>query len=297
MKHTNQIIMQKVAFLGLGIMGSRMAHNLLKLEVELTVWNRSDGPVQEFSDTKARMASTVAEAVAEAEVVISMLAHPQAVEAVMCGEKGGLAAMKQGAIWMDCSTVDPAFTRASFEQARSAGLRFVGAPVAGTLPQAAAAQLVFFAGGGEAEIAQVRPLMEAMGSKVMHLGPEDQGSAFKMLVNAMLAQNMVIFSEAVLLGEKLGLDKNFLLDTLPKLKVAAPFTQFKAEMMREGTYEVQFPLELMHKDLHLASLAAYEQGQALILANATKEIFAQAKQAGLGRLDFAAVHAFLEGKA
>ncbi|MEL6134184.1 MAG: NAD-binding protein, partial [Bacteroidota bacterium] len=121
-------------------------------------------------------------------------------------------------------------------------------------------------------------------------------AAFKMLVNALLGQSMLIFSETVLLGEKMGLDKAFLLNILPNLVVAAPFTKAKSEMIKADQYEVQFPLELMHKDMHLAALTAYEHDQPLYLANLTKEIYAEAVQKGLGRLDFAAIHQYLERK-
>ena len=109
-----------------------------------------------------------------------------------------------------------------------------------------------------------------------------------------LAQNMVLFSESILLGEKMGIDRDFLLDFMPGLAVSAPFTKFKAEAIRSNDYEVHFPLELMHKDLHLAAITAYEYNQPLFLANLTKEIYAQAKEKGMGRLDFSAIHSYLE---
>ena len=92
----------------------------------------------------------------------------------------------------------------------------------------------------------------------------------------------------------MGFDSDFLLNTLPNLVVAAPFTKFKAEMIKSGDYSVQFPLELMHKDLHLASTTAYELQQPLLLANITKELFANATKKGMGRLDFAAIHDYLK---
>lgn len=164
------------------------------------------------------------------------------------------------------------------------------------MPQAENAELVFFVGGAAADLQRVEPLLQYMGQKVLHIGDQAKGSAFKMLVNALLAQSMVAFSETVLLGEKMGLDKAFLLDVLPNLAVSAPFTKAKAEMIRSDQYEVMFPLELMHKDLHLAAMTAYEQGQPLFMANLTKELFAGAEAAGLGRADFAAVYRYLAGK-
>ncbi len=135
-----------------------------------------------------------------------------------------------------------------------------------------------------------------MGQKIVHIGETGKGASFKMLDNIMLAQSMLIFSGAVLLGEKMGISKDFLLDTIPNLVVAAPFTKFKAEMVKNQNYEVQFPLEWMHKNLQLAAVTAHELNQPLYLANLAKELFAAANKSGLGRLDFAAIHQYLEQK-
>ena len=286
----------KVAFIGLGIMGSRMAANLLKHEVSLSVYNRSIEASHNLRKLGATVASTTSEAVNEADIVFSMLSTPEVVESVFLKEGGALSAMKPGAIWVDCSTVNPSFTDRAGKIAQDYSIHFLDAPVAGTKPHAENAELVFFVGGQEAILALAKPYMEMMGKKVMHLGKVGKGSSFKMLVNIMLAQSMLIFSEAVVLGEKMGLDRNFLLDTLPNLVVSAPFTKFKSQMIKEGNYEVQFPLEWMHKDLHLATVSSYELQQPLYLANLAKELYADAVDRGMGRLDFAAIHQLIEKK-
>ena len=125
------------------------------------------------------------------------------------------------------------------------------------------------------------------------MGKPGQGAAFKMIINMMLAQSVVVFSEAVLLGEKLGISRDFLLDTLPELVVTPPYMKGKVNAFKTGDYELQFPLEWMLKDLHLAGLSAYEAGQPLYLSNLTKEIFTEAKKAGMGREDLATVFKFL----
>lgn len=286
----------KISFIGLGIMGSRMAINLLNNGINLTVWNRSPEPAQRLAEKGATIAFTLAEAVSDADLVITMLSKPEVVEALMVGEGNGLSQMKQGTLWMDSSTVNPAFSRQSGELARQAGIRFLDAPVAGSKPQAEVAQLAFFVGGSETDLEMARPLMEHMGQKVIHLGEIGMGSSFKMLVNALLAQSMVAFSEMIHLGTKMGLKEEFLLNTLSGLPVTAPFTKFKTEMMASGEYPVNFPLELMHKDLHLAALSAYEVGQPLYLATLAKELYSTAVTEGLGRMDFAAIHEVLGGK-
>lgn len=283
----------KVTFIGLGIMGSRMAANLLKHQVELTVWNRSVASMNALEKKGAIVAASAQEAVKDADLVFSMLSTPEVVEALFLGQEGLLSMMKKNALWVDCSTVNPSFSDLASKAASRSGQVFVDAPVAGTKPQAENAELVFFIGAEKVVLARIRPYLDMMGKKVLHLGKTTKGAAFKMLVNILLAQSMLIFSEAVLLGEKLGLSKEFLLDTLPNLVVTAPFTKFKAEMIRTSDYEVQFPLEWMHKDLHLAAITAYEQEQPLYLANLAKELFAEAKMAGMGRLDFASIYQYL----
>lgn len=287
----------KITFIGLGIMGSRMAANLLKKGLDLTVYNRSKEPMEALIAQGAKGATTLQASVADADIVFSMLSTPEVVKSCFFGPTGALESMKPNAIWVDCTTVNPSFSREAAAAAKANGVRFLDAPVAGTKPQAAAASLAFFVGGEAQDLAEVKTYLDHMGAKVMHAGAISKGAAFKMLVNIMLAQSMLIFSEATLFGEKLGFTQDFLLNTLPNLVVSAPFTKFKAEMVREDNYEVQFPLEWMHKDLHLATVTAYELSQPLYLANVSKVLFAEARRKGMGRLDFAAIHRFLAERA
>ena len=284
-----------IAFIGLGIMGSRMAKNLLEHEgSELTVFNRSPGAMAPLENAGARAADSAREAVAEAEVVFTMLSSPDVVEKVAFGAKGFIDAMDEDALWIDFSTVNPSYTRECGERARARGLRFLDAPVAGTKMPAETGELTFLLGGQSSDVDEVRPLLEHMGQKILHVGPVGQGSAFKMLVNALLAQNMLVYSETALLGEKLGFSRDFLMDTLPNLPVTAPFLEGKAGLIKEGNYEAQFPLELMLKDLHLLDMTAREHEQPLFLAGLAKAIFGHANNAGHKRDDFAAVFDYLE---
>jgi len=285
---------KKITFIGLGIMGSRMAKNLLKNEVDLTVANRSGDPVKELVAAGAKGADTYIGAVHNADIVFTMLAKPEAVEEVALSEDGFLHHMKPGALWVDCSTVNPSFSLRSANMARKERMRFLDAPVAGTKPHAENGELTFFVGGDEKNLEEVQPFLEIMGQKILHVGENGKGTSFKMLVNGLLAQSMLMFSETVLLGEKMGLEREFILDTLPNLVVSAPFTKFKAEMIKSGHYDTQFPLELMQKDLHLLAQTAYEKQQPLYLANLAKELYASAVQKGMGRKDFAAIHQYLE---
>lgn len=284
-----------ISFIGLGIMGSRMAHNLLQHEGStLTVFNRSPESMAPLMKAGARAADSARSAVKDADIVFTMLSSPEVVEKVAFGEEGFVNAMAEGALWVNSSTVNPSYTRDCDHRARARGVRFLDAPVAGTKLPAETGELTFLLGGESADIEQVRPLLEHMGQKTLHAGLAGQGSAFKMLVNALLAQNMLVYSETALLGEKLGFSRDFLMDTLPNLPVTAPFLKGKADLIKEGDYEAQFPLEHMLKDLQLLDVTAYEQKQPLFLAGVAKSVFGQANRSGHERDDFAAVFEYLE---
>lgn len=284
----------KVGFIGLGIMGSRMAKNLVKNAVDVTVFNRSQAPIEALAAVGAKAAASYAATATSKDVVFTMLSTPEVVREVATGNQGFLKQMKPGAIWVDCSTVNPSFSAEMARAASAHGIKFLDAPVAGTLPHAENALLTFFVGGNADDVALVEPFMQYMGQKVLHVGDTTKGAALKMLVNAMLGQSMLIFSETVLLGMKMGISEEFLVNLLPNLVVSAPFTKAKAEMIKGGEYNVMFPLEWMQKDLQLVTQTAYEHDQTLFMANIAKEIFMNAKRKGMARLDFAAVHKYLK---
>lgn len=283
----------KVSFIGLGIMGSRMATHLLENKVDLTVYNRSPEPMETLSKKGAKTSETLREAVKEADVVFSMLANPDVVSEVFLHKDGALQHMKKGSLWVDCSTVNPSFSLKCNKRAGENEISFADAPVAGSKPQAEAAELAIFFGGEEVDLKKAKPYLEMMGKKVIHVGEQGKGTSLKMVVNMLLGQSMLMFSEALLFGEKMGIDKSFLLENLPGMAVTPPFIKAKADKIKNGDYAVQFPLELMHKDLHLASLSAYEVGQPIYLANLTKEIFGAANNKGLNRDDFSAIYRYL----
>lgn len=283
-----------ITFIGLGIMGTGMASNLAKNKIKLTVYNRTKIDNSSYDSENVTVADSLENAVKDADIVFSMLSTPKAVIEVFFGEKGTLSLMKKHAIWADCSTVNPSFSLEAFKEAKARGIRFLDAPVSGSKIPAQNAELIFFVGGDKATVKEAEPFMNMMGKEVIQVGDTGKGASLKMLVNIMLAQSMLIFAEAVLLGEKMGIDKDFLLDFLPNLPVSAPFTKVKAAAIKNDNYDVQFPLEWMHKDLHLAALTAYEVNQPLYIANLTKEIFAAANKEGMGRMDFSAIFKYLE---
>lgn len=285
----------KIAFLGLGIMGSRMAAKLLRAGHNVTVYNRDAAKATPLVQQGAIRSDTPAAAVAGAEVVLTMLADPAAVEAVAFGPDGFAERLTSSQLWLDSSTVDPAFAKTLHTRARSGGFRFADAPVAGTKGPAEAGELLFLVGAAEADVSEAAPLLAAMGKKALYFGAVGQGTAMKMLINGLLAQSMLAFAEAVHVGVGLGLPREAVFDVLLATPVTAPFLSAIRGKTEGDDYDVNFPLKHMHKDLHLASGAAYAAGQPAPSLNATKEAFAGARARGLGEEDFTAVYRYLAG--
>ncbi len=279
----------RVAFIGLGIMGSRMAANLLRAGQELVVWNRSPGKAQGLVKAGARLASTPAEAARHAEISFTMLANPDAVAALALGPEGFLDAMPRGAVWVDCSTVTPAASRRMAAEAARRGVSFLDAPAVGSLPAAERAELTFLVGGDAKDLEKCKPLLSVMGKTIKHVGATGMGSSLKLVNNMLLGNAMAAFSEALAFGEALGFSRGMLLDSLVGSGVVAPFMAAKREKLATGRYEVEFPLRLMHKDLQLVSDAAYELGVPLPATHATKELFGQAAARGLADVDFSSI--------
>jgi 3-hydroxyisobutyrate dehydrogenase-like beta-hydroxyacid dehydrogenase len=282
-----------IAFIGLGIMGSRMAANLLAGGFSLTVHNRTRDKADALIAKGARWAESPREAAQGADVVITMLAHPEAVESAALGETGFLDAMASGAVWADCSTVHPGFSRRMAGEASARGVKFLDAPVAGTRQPAQDAQLVFWVGGDADAVETCRPAFEKMGRQVNHVGENGMGSSFKVVFNHMLAVTMLAFSEGVVLGESLGIARDALLTAMLGSAAVPPYLAGKRSRIESGEYEADFPLRWLQKDLQMVAEAAYETGTAMPLSNAAKEAYQLAVRAGYGDADMAAIYAFL----
>lgn len=284
----------RIAFIGLGIMGSRMAANLVRTGFDVVVHNRTRDKEAPLAELGASRAASIAEAVRDANVAITMLSTPEVVRETASGRSGLIASMRKGSLWVDSTTVNPSFSRSMAELAHEAGIRFVDAPVAGSKAPAESAQLLFLAGGDDADITEAKPLFDVMGRATLHAGPVGQGSAMKMVFNLLLGETMYAFGEAVALAVALGLDRKTMLDALLGSALAAPFLASKRSMLDVGEIDTQFPLEWTRKDLQLASQSAYEKNLPTPGLNAIKEAYAAAVRDGLGREDLSAIARYLE---
>ena len=285
----------KIGFIGLGIMGSRMAANLQKQGHSLVVFNRTRakaepllGSCGTFSDSPAKLAEQV-------DLLFTMLAHPDAVEQAALGANGFLDHLKPNALWIDCSSVNPSFSKRMAAEAARREVHFVDAPVTGSAPTAAEAKLIFWVGADPDDLERVRPLLLCMGNKIVHTGGHGSGTSVKMVVNVLMGNAMAAFAEGMALGEGLGISRKVLFDSLLDTPAVAPFLKSKRAKIEEANYEVEFPLRWMQKDMHLASVSAYESDVAMPVTNVAKEIYRLAMRDGHDTEDFSAIYKFMMG--
>ena len=284
--------MTKIAFLGLGMMGTPMATRLLEDGHDLTVWDRTDGKTKALVDRGAVAATSPAEAAVGVDVAITMLANPQVLEQVVF--EGGLArALGSGQVLMDMSTVGPDEIRSVRERVPE-GVIVVDSPVRGSVPEASGGKLDIFVGATDEAFERVRGILESLGT-VRHVGGPGAGAAAKMVTNSALGAAIAAVGEALSLGEIFGLDHTVVLDVLADSPVG-PTAKAKRANIESDTYPPNFKLSLALKDMRLVTEAASGTGRDLKLAEASRAWLDEAAAAGAGDLDFSAVVATILGQ-
>jgi 3-hydroxyisobutyrate dehydrogenase len=284
--------MAKIAFLGLGLMGRPMAARLLHAGHDLTVWNRTLEKAKPLVDEGATAASTPAKAAAGSDIVITMLATPEALEQVLFGDDGLVQGLHAGQIFIEMSTVGPQTIRKIGPRLPD-GVTFVDAPVLGSIPQATDGKLEVFVGAEEDVFERVRPLLGPLGN-VRHVGGPGAGASIKLVVNLTLGVAMTTLGEALALGHALTLDRRILLDVLEGSPLGNT-VKGKRERIESGHYPPNFKLALGEKDLRLVNGAAEESGVELRVARAAHTWFADAAPL-YGDLDYSAVIAAILGE-
>ncbi|WP_164842356.1 NAD(P)-dependent oxidoreductase [Actinoplanes solisilvae] len=244
----------RVAVLGLGIMGSAMAHNLVAAGLPTTVWNRTPAATVPLARAGAAVAASAAEAVSRADVVITMLPTAEAVEEVMFGQEA-VVVLPPGSVWAQMGTIGT-FATGSLERRVPEGVLFVDAPVSGSSGPAKAGQLLILAGGPDEAKPIVAPVFAAIGRDTLWLGPAGRGSALKLAVNAYMAFLVEGVAESLRLTTELGLDPRDLDRAIEGGPLDAPFADAKLHKIERGDRTAEFPLEWALKDVNLALAAA-----------------------------------------
>ena len=289
---------ERVAFLGLGIMGSRMAANVARAGYQLTVYNRTAATAERFAaEHGATLAATPADAAREATLVISMVVDGDNVEEILLGADGAAAAAPSGALFVDCSTIGPAATRRIAGVLAERGLTLLDAPVTGSSPKAEDGTLTFMVGASDPDFERVKPVLEAMGALIVHAGPLGHGQMVKLINNAVAAANATVVGQALLVGSKAGVDLDALVEVLGSGAGGSTMLELKAGPMRSHDYSTLFKLEHMLKDVNLC----LDEGQALGVpfpsAAYAREVLVAALGRGHADDDFAALIEGLEGAA
>jgi 3-hydroxyisobutyrate dehydrogenase-like beta-hydroxyacid dehydrogenase len=287
---------ERVGFVGLGIMGSRMAANLARAGYELTVFNRTRATADAWA---AEHGGTVAESPAAvggaSDVVISMVVDGDQVREVLLGEHGVVQGAARGALCVDMSTIAPAQTRAIGAELAERGVRMLDAPVTGSSPKAQDGTLTIMAGGEAADFARAEPLLRVMGELVVHVGPLGQGEMVKLINNAVAAANAATVGEALIVGRRTGVDLDALVEVMAKGSGGSAMLDLKAGPMRAHDYTTLFKLEHMLKDVRLC----LEEGQAAAVpfaaAARARDVLVAALARGHGDDDFSALIEALEG--
>jgi 3-hydroxyisobutyrate dehydrogenase-like beta-hydroxyacid dehydrogenase len=277
-----------IGFYGLGRMGVPMAARLLDAGHDVRVWNRSPGKAGPLIEAGATEAGSPAEAAAGAEVVVTMLADPEAVQEVLTA-----ADLAVGTTVVEMSTIGPGAVR-SLAAGLPEGVDVLDAPVLGSIPQATEGTLKIFVGGDTDVFERCRPVLEAMGTP-RHLGPLGAGAAMKLVANSTLGALMTGLGEALALADGLGLGESAVLDILSESPIGVT-AKGKRGRIESGVYEPNFTLGLAAKDLRLVTEAAEAAGVELRLAPAARSWLERAGEHGFGDLDYSAVIADIRGR-
>lgn len=288
--------MTQIAFIGLGHMGLPMARNLLNAGHTLSVFDLVASAVNELAAQGARAASSAADAVSAAEVVISMLPASRHVEGLYLGDAGLLSVIAPGSLVLECSTIAPEAARKVHHAAAARGIALLDAPVSGGTAGAAAGTLTFMVGGDAATLERARPILANMGKNIFHAGPEGAGQVAKVCNNQLLAVHMIGTAEAMALGVANGLDPATLAEIMRQssggnwsLEKYNPWPGVMPNAPASKDYRDGFAAELMAKDLGLAQEAAQTTASSTPMGALALQLYRLLLKQGQGKLDFSAV--------
>jgi 3-hydroxyisobutyrate dehydrogenase len=292
--------MTRIGFIGVGTMGLPMATNLLKKGFAVTAYDLNAAAVQAAVAAGMTAAASAAEAVAGADIVITMLPSSPHVESAYMGDGGVVNAARKGTLCVDMSTIDPAASRRVAAAAAERGVRFVDAPVSGGTPRATDGTLAIMAGASPEDFQAALPALQAMGANVFHVGPVGSGEVAKLCNNLIAGVAAVAVSEAFRIAEGFGVDPKVVTDVIAKssgntwlMEHMHPVPGLVARAASTNGYAPGFMTDLMCKDVGLAVDAARALRIPVFVAPAAQQVYRLASSHGLGRKDFTSVYTFL----
>jgi 3-hydroxyisobutyrate dehydrogenase-like beta-hydroxyacid dehydrogenase len=281
--------MANLGFVGLGVMGSRMAKRLLDAGHSVTGYNRTKSKAQWLLDAGMKWADSPRAAAQASDMVFTMVANTEALRAVTEGADGILAGLSAGKIYVDMSTVSPAASRATAKQVEAKGAAMLDAPVSGSVITLEEGKLSFMVGGKREIFDKVLPILQAIGPKATHVGGNGLAAAMKVATNLSLAVQMLAFSEGVLLAEKSGIARETAVEVLLNSVMASPMVKYRGPFVLNMPDEAWFDVNMMQKDLLLALEMGLQLNVPLPTTSITNEFLTAARGMGLAEKDFAIV--------
>lgn len=281
--------MSRVAFIGLGAMGSRMAMNLHAAGHKLRVYNRDRGKTRPFADKGIEICDSPASAARGVEFVCSIVSDDIATREVMLGASGIVGAAAAGTIILDSSTNTPAMAREVAKVAAAKGVVYLDTPVSGSMAQAQGKELVILVGGDQAAFDKAQPVLSAMGRMVRRIGESGAGATLKLINNMLSASLTAAIAEATQMAEAAGLDRDATMEVLAEGAAGSRLMKTKLPKMFKRDFSPQFQLELMDKDLRYFLALAQELDRPAPIASLVRSQYQAARRANLGKLDSCAV--------
>jgi len=293
-----QVELESVGFLGLGIMGSRMAANIARAGFPLSVWTHTPGKAAAWaSEHGARAFDTPAEVAAHSDIVVSMVVDGAQVAAVLLGAHGVVEAARPGLLCVDMSTIGPLDARRIAAALREREVAMLDAPVTGSAPRAQDGSLAIMVGGDPDDFARAQALLEAMGRLIVYVGELGQGQMLKLINNSLGAANAAAVAEALLLARATGIDLDAFVEVVSAGSGASTQLQLKAGAMREHDYTTLFKTAHMLKDVRLCLQEAESAGVPFSAAAHARDLLAATMGRGYGEQDYAALIEAVEGLA
>jgi 3-hydroxyisobutyrate dehydrogenase-like beta-hydroxyacid dehydrogenase len=281
--------MAELGYVGLGVMGSSVTRRLLAAGHTVHVWNRTREKAEPLLEAGAQWADSPREVAERAEIVFTMVTNTAAVRAVFEGEDGILSGLTPGKIYVDMSTASPANSRSLAEQVDAAGAQMLDSPVSGTSITVDQGKASLMVGGDADAFERVKPILEAIGPKVFHMGDNGTAVALKIAINLSLAVQMLAFSEGVLLAEKSGIDRERVVEAMLASVIASPMVAYRGPLVLGHPDEVWFDCHMMQKDMNLALEMGRELEVPLPTTAVTNEFLTAANGMGIGDKDFAVI--------
>jgi 3-hydroxyisobutyrate dehydrogenase len=287
---------ERIGFLGLGIMGSRMAANVARAGFPLAVWTHTPGKADRWASAhNATAYATPAEVAEASDIVVSMVVDGEQVAAILLGEQGVIEAASAGLLCVDMSTIAPADTLRIGAALRERDISLLDAPVTGSSPRAEAGSLTIMAGGEPTDFARARPLLEAMGELIVHVGGLGQGEMLKLINNALGAANAAALAEALLLARATDIDLDAFAQVVSTGSGASAQLELKSRPMREHDYTTLFKTAHLLKDVRLCLEEAEARGVPFPSAAHARDLLSATMGRGHGEEDYAAMIEAAEG--